>query len=383
MCRFGVALCCLVIVAGPLSAAEPSLDPALPYSATPSNSVTYDVDYSIVVTAPYKTKKLRVWVPVPPSNAGQEVQSLEWSTFPADSQPQIAAEPTFGNKFAYFEFVSPQGGQTIRQRLKIQVHELRWSVGVRPVTAPAEWPASFEAYRRSESQAVVIADAHRELLGKLLPERRGPSTDLNAVMGYALDKFKYDHVVASLAADSTHALRTGSGHCSDYHGFCAAIGRALGFPTRVTYGINPFPKASPSHCKLEAFLPPYGWVSFDVSETQKLLTAIRADAALSDAERDRLVAAAVARLQSGFRDNTWYLQTVGSDYDLVPAASRRVPVVRTIYAEADGVPLPDPDPSDPNEKTFAWMTSFQATPDRTVPYPFADLKTLGEAAGLK
>lgn len=61
-------------------------------------------------------------------------------------------------------------------------------------------------------------------------------------------------------------------------------------PTRVTYGINPFPKASPSHCKLEAFLPPYGWVSFDVSETQKLAELIRKSPELSEAQRSDLIA---------------------------------------------------------------------------------------------
>ena len=50
---------------------------------------------------------------------------------------------------------------------------------------------------------------------------------------------------------------------------------SLGYPTRIAYGINPFPKNSPSHCKLEAFLPPYGWVGFDVSETQKLISRIQ------------------------------------------------------------------------------------------------------------
>ena len=35
----------------PLRAAEPKLDPLLPYQAEKSNPVVYDVDYSIVVTA--------------------------------------------------------------------------------------------------------------------------------------------------------------------------------------------------------------------------------------------------------------------------------------------------------------------------------------------
>ena len=370
---------CLAVVVSSTAAAEPtSLDPALPYSAERTNPVTYDVDYSVVVTAPYKTKLLRVWMPVPPSNAGQEVFGVEWSTFPTDVAPQIAAESVFGNRFAYFEFASPPGAQVIRQRLKVKVWELRWNVKPESVATVERWPSSFDPFRRSESQAVVVNDAHRELLSRIVPKRSNALNEFAAVMGYARDTFRYDHGYASLAGDSSHAIRTGAGHCSDYHGFCAAVGRALGYPTRITYGINTFPKASPSHCKLETFLPPHGWVSFDVSETQKLTAAVQADAALSDDEKKQLFDAAVDRLQSGFRDNTWYLQTVGSDYDLAPTASQRVPVVRTIYAEADGVALPDPDPSDPNEKTFAWMTTTKFTPDREVKYPFANLKSLGK-----
>jgi transglutaminase-like putative cysteine protease len=358
------------------AADELLLDPALPYTAERSSSVTYDVDYSIIVTPPYKTKRLRVWVPVPPSNVGQEVSEHRWSTFPTVVAPQVNDEPKYGNRFAYFEFASPQGAQVIRQRLKVKVWELRWRVEADRVSPVAEWPASFEPYRRSESQAIVVGPQHLELSAELVPRRLSEPLELSAVMDYARKKFRYDHGTASLVADSTHALRTGAGHCSDYHGFCAAVGRALGYPTRITYGINTFPKASPSHCKLEAFLPPYGWVSFDVSETQKLTAAIDADATLDATAKRRLVAAALDQLRSGFRDNMWYLQTVGSDYDLVPAAARRVPVVRTIYAEADGVALPDPDPSDPTETKFAWMTTARFTPDREVTYPFADVKSL-------
>ena len=49
-----LSLCAIVLLSvGSSFAAEPaSLDPALPYSAERGNSVTYDVDYTVVVTAP-------------------------------------------------------------------------------------------------------------------------------------------------------------------------------------------------------------------------------------------------------------------------------------------------------------------------------------------
>ena len=78
----------------------------------------------------------------------------------------------------------------------------------------------------------------------------------------------------------------------------------------------------------------------------------------------------------GFRDNTWLLVTKGTEFELAPPASGRVPLVPTIYAEADGKPLPLADPADPTKREFAWMTAHKYTADRVVPYPFRDWKTL-------
>jgi transglutaminase-like putative cysteine protease len=328
------------------------------------------------VTAPYKTKQLRVWLPIPTSDAGQEVISSDLSTFPETIAPQIADEPLFGNRFAYFEFANPQGGQIITHKLRIKVWELRWNVEPALVQHVTEWPTSFGPYRRSESQAVVADVRFEKLLQQIVPQRRGGLQDLDAVMAWVSGNFTYDHVNASLAASSIHGIEQRRGHCSDYHGFCAAMGRLIGQPTRITYGINTFPKNSPSHCKLEAFLPPYGWVSFDVSETQKLVQSLTSNKSLTDTDRTAIVAAANRRLISGFRDNTWYLQTRGSDYDLVPQAASRVPVVRTIYAEADGKALADPDPGNIQQTSFSWMTAFKFQADPTVTYPFTDTKSL-------
>ena len=154
------------------------------------------------------------------------------------------------------------------------------------------------------------------------------------------------------------------------------MGRALGYPTRVTYGLALFPKNSPSHCKMEAYLPPAGWVSFDLSETQKLVQSIQASDKYSEEEKLSLIAAAQDRLAGGFRENSWLLLTKGTDYELAPKAAKRVRVVRTAYIEADGEALPEPDPANVHQREFAWMTVHKYSADKEFRLPFKDSATL-------
>jgi transglutaminase-like putative cysteine protease len=371
----------LWIAATQLQAAERVMwDPAQPYSAERSSPVTYDTELVVTVTPPAKTQLLKVWMPIPLNDQGQDVSSSEFTTFPERVQPQFNTEPVFGNRFAYFEFPDPLGAQILRHTFQVTVWELRWNLDPARIQAFVEWPDSFAPYRRSEDQSVVFDARFETLLLDIVPVRHNPLDDFRSVMTFVDRNFTYDHAHASLQASSVHALELRRGHCSDYHGFCAAMGRLLNSPTRITYGINTFPKSSPSHCKLEAFLPPFGWVSFDVSETQKLAQAIHANQDLSNAERKTLIDAANRRLMQGFRDNTWFVQTRGTDYQLIPPARGPVPVVRTIYAEADGQPLSDPDPSNSQEKKFAWMTSHRFVTDHPISYPFKDTHSLKEWA---
>lgn len=358
------------------------LDPDLDYQAERSQPVAWQIDFSVVVTPPYGTEVLRVWLPLAPSDAGQQVTEGEFSTFPLEVEPEIGVERMFGNRFAYFEFKRPQGAQIIRHRFEAKVWQLDWHLDPQAVQHVDRWPKAFDIYRRSETQAVVLDDEVRALVQQLVPQPANPLADLLRIVRWAGENFEYDHARASLSASSRHAVQNRAGHCSDYHGFCAAAGRVLGYPTRIAYGLHLLPKNSPSHCKLEAYLPPYGWVSFDVSETQRLLERLRRDETLQPAERDRLIAAALARLTQGFRDHTWLCLTRGSDYELAPPAGRRVPVVRTAYIEADGQPLPEPDPANPQAREFAWMTVHDYRPDRPVKYPFADYSTLLDAPAL-
>jgi len=357
---------------------EPAtLLPSLPYQAALSHQVSCDVDFSAVITPPYGCKVLKVWLPLPPSDRTQQIRQSRLSTFPMRVEPQIATENVYGNRFAYFEFHQPKGAQIVRHRFQATVSDLNWNVDPAKVADVAQWPASFKPYLQSPQ--LRQQQALEQVLAEVTHQPKSGPDSLIAAMRWVNANLEYDHVQASLRADADHALAFRRGHCSDYHGLCATLGRNLGYPTRVTYGLSLFPKNSPSHCKLEAFLPPYGWVSFDVSETQQLVKRIGASDSLSEAEKKKLIDAAWQRLQRGYRENSWLLVTRGTNYELAPKASRPVAVVRTIYAEADGEPLPEPDPANRQQREFGWMTVHHYVPDRPL-RQYSDLELLRQAA---
>lgn len=368
---FLLSLC----LAPPCAAQVGKPNPTQPYTGRLSEPVTYQVDLSAVVTPPYKCKVLKVWMPVPPSDAIQEVTGSTFSTFPMKVVPRIGQEKTHGNTFAYFEFKEPQGAQIIRHRFTVKTHQVEWEVDAGKVARVTDWPAAFEPYLRGE-KLIPTNDKVKKLAAGIVAEPGNPAKDLTEVMDWVNRTMVYSHKVASLQGSAVWALEKKVGHCSDYHGLCTALGRSLGYPTRIVYGINPYPKNSPSHCKLEAFLPPHGWVCFDVSETQQLIGKILNEKTLDEAMKEKLTAAAQKRLASGFRDNTWFLQTRGSEYDLEPPARRKAPVVRTVYVEADGEALPEPDPADPAAREFSWMTVHHYEADRKVVNPFLDWRSL-------
>lgn len=365
-------LCVSPLAGQDASAAPPRVD--TPYTAEKSDPVTHQVDFSVVVTPPYECRLLRVWLPIPQSDTAQQVNDTRFTTFPLEVQPEIRAEPVYGNRFAYFEFHNPRGAQIIRHRFQVKVWTLNWDLEQEKSPQGSDWPEEFTPYLKPQ-QLTDKAQFH-QILRQIVPKCGGARRDLESIMQWIDGNLTYTHVNASLQADANHALARRCGHCSDYHGLCATMGRALGYPTRVTYGLALFPKNSPSHCKVEVFFPAKGWVSFDLSETQKMVAALRTRRDLTERQKDDLAAAAYHRLRSGFRENSWVLLTKGTNYELAPKASAPVPVVRTAYVEADGEPLPDPDPANKQEREFSWMTVHKYEADRPFPRPFKDLSTL-------
>ena len=366
-----IALTAAVAAAGSAALAaggSAALDPGQPYAGEISNPVTYNVSFDLVFTPRYHAERARVWMVKPQILPGQVVEEYQVSPAPAS----VAPDPLYGNTLLCVQYDKPNGAQVIRQRYRLTCSEMRWNIDPAKILNVAEYPASFRPFLRGE-QSVVVNDRIRALARKVAVGARDPYEKARRVMLYVMETLTYGHDLCSLRASSLLALDRRHGHCSDYHGLCTALLRAVGVPARVAYGINPLDakKASPSHCKLEVYLAPYGWVNFDVSETDKALTRLDADRSKPAAEKDALRKRFLDRRVGGFKDNTWYRMAAGTDNPLVPAPkAANPPLIRTAYIEVDGEPLPDPDPGNPANILFAWHLLCDWSPDRQVSLPW-------------
>ncbi|MCS7263912.1 MAG: transglutaminase domain-containing protein [Armatimonadetes bacterium] len=352
----------ILVIGAMAQKSSPKIDPIKPTKR--SNPVTYEINAQLVFTPPVGTKVAHVWIVKPPDDAGQEL--LDFETEPKPTME--AADPLYGNQLVYFRFDEPDGAQVIQYRLKIRAWELHWNLDPSKVTAYRE--VAMSEWLRNESRIVVNDHRIRALAQKIVNGATEPFERVKRVLEFIIDTMNYSHGECSLQASALHALTRRVGHCSDYHGFATALLRSLGIPARIVYGINPHKRHSPSHCKLEVFLHPYGWVPFDLSETDKVLEQL-SKSDLPERVKAQKRDAILQWLFSGFRDNTWFRVTTGTDFPVVPAVAPNPPVIRTAYIVCDDKILPDPDPANPNRMEFAWQLVWNSKSDKPVTYPWS------------
>jgi len=179
---------------------KPAWNPDEAYTAARSNPVTYEVDFSVVVTPPYHSKVLKVWLPLPQTDAAQAVSESRLSTFPERVEPLIGREKVFGNKFAYFEFREPKGAQIIRHRFRAKVWEMRWNLDPDKVVPVPSWPESFAPYLRRTARISRSTDF--QAVVRETGATGGPSLPgVFGCMDWIEENLTYDHVNASLRAD--------------------------------------------------------------------------------------------------------------------------------------------------------------------------------------
>ncbi|MCS7222993.1 MAG: transglutaminase family protein [Armatimonadetes bacterium] len=351
---------CAIVWTSP-APTQPLIEPYRP--AEKKNPVTYTIRALYVFTPVPGTKVAHLWLVRPPNDAGQEV--LFYQTHPRPEREVVDAD--FGNRLLYFRFPDPNGAITVECRMRVRVWDLFWNLD--PQRVVQEVGKVSPLWTRSERYIIASDQRVQSLARQMVSDSPDFASSVFAILKGVIEEMDYSHENCSLVASALHALENREGHCSDYHGLGIALLRSLKIPSRLTYGYKVLNRQSPSHCMLEVYLPPYGWVPFDLSETDKLLTKLE-DLPLTEREKQTIRRRILNRFLSGWRPNVWFRSTIGSDIPIQPAIVPNPPVIRTAYLAYDNRVVPDPDPANRNASALTWQLVWDVQADRIVKNPW-------------
>jgi transglutaminase-like putative cysteine protease len=222
--------------------------------------------YSATVTDLSPGQKARIWLPVPPSNAEQDVDILSMD-LPAGSQ--LETEHQYGNKVLYVEAAADKDG-TIPLRMTYRVTRREVRGGTDKISEDEKQLARL-----------LQPDAWVPIEGKplqLIKDKRIPDNQLAAA------KVFYDVVNGHMRyskegtgwgnGDSNWACDSGYGNCTDFHSLFMSLARSRKIPTKFEIGF-PLPEKHGAgeipgyHCWAWFHPKGKGWIPVDISEANK------------------------------------------------------------------------------------------------------------------
>jgi transglutaminase-like putative cysteine protease len=274
----------LCLASGPALGAVDGVKRDAKQDAPPAGGREFLFTYGAEVKGLVPGQKARVWLPVPPSNQDQHVETVR-PQLPGEAK--TAAEPKYGNEVLYLEAAAGEDG-TIPLSLTYRVkrRELRQArreereqraAGGAAAAAAAE-KAQEALFLRPDSKVPVGPQVKSMQLvqDKTLPEDPLDRARLfydvvNAHMVYGKNGTGWGRGDADWACDSRF------GNCSDFHSLFISLARSHGMPAKFEMGF-PIPEKRGKgevggyHCW--AFFKPGGaerrWVPVDISEANKV-----------------------------------------------------------------------------------------------------------------
>jgi uncharacterized protein (TIGR03000 family) len=233
-----------------------------------ARSRTFLFSYGATVTGLKPEQKVRIWLPVPPSNEDQDAKIESDKELPEGYK--VTAGKEYGNRFLYVEAEADKDGK-IPLGVTYRVTRRELKGGSREDMTTAAEIARF-----------LEADALVPIEGKpldLLKDKKLPS-DQEAAAKVLYDvvnsHMKYDKPKDKPwgRGDSVYACEAGVGNCSDFHSLFITLARSqkipakfeMGFPLPEKHGAGDIPGY---HCWAKFKPKGKGWVPVDISEANK------------------------------------------------------------------------------------------------------------------
>jgi transglutaminase-like putative cysteine protease len=231
-----------------------------------------------VPVPPAGTKVLDLWLPVPHTDASQDVRDLKIES----PVPYKIEKGSYGNQMVHLQ---PAAMPTAPLTVKLTATVTRREHLNLLATNPA---ASAKPAKKEKTDPDMARWLGPDRLVPLDPKIRQQAEEVvaNANAKTDLEKARavYEHVVSTVKYDKTgqgwgrgdiyYACDARRGNCTDFHAIVIGYCRSLGIPARFSIGL-PLPAARGKgevkgyHCWAEFYTKETGWVPVDASEAAK------------------------------------------------------------------------------------------------------------------
>ncbi len=212
-------------------------------------------------TLPELDGPARMWLPIPASDAFQQV---ELASLSAPGRRRMLTDRTHSNQVLYLELAPGDTGRTVEMRFKVT----RKEKGI--YSEPGADLAAFLNPDRLVPRDAEFARIAREVLvGK-----EGDLVRARALYDHVMDRMSYMKYGDGYGrGDAVYACNAKTGNCTDFHAYFIALARAAGIPARFAIGASiPSERNNGGidgyHCWAE-FHADGQWWPVDISEANK------------------------------------------------------------------------------------------------------------------
>ena len=253
-------------------------------AAAPRSRTFVLTSTATVPVPPAGTKTLDLWLPVPHTDASQDVRDLK-----IDSPvPYKIEKGEFGNQMLHLRLAryEPATLPTAPLVVKLTAQITRREhLNLRANAPTATAAAKAKKEKADPDMARWLApDRLVPLDAKIKQQAEEVVANANARTPLAKARAIYEHVVGTVTYDKTgqgwgrgdiyYACDARRGNCTDFHAIVIGYCRSLGIPARFSIGL-PLPaqrgkgEVKGYHCWAEFYTPETGWVPVDASEAAK------------------------------------------------------------------------------------------------------------------
>jgi len=302
-------------------------------------SRTFEFSYTAKVKElPAGAQSISVWIPIPQSNAHQDISDVKFvvksGAEVVDAQPEVATEPVLNNKMAFWK---AEAAKAVDASVTMTFKCTRKEVAAVDISKGRELNDEEKkdlAKWLAANRLVLVGGTFDAVAEAAIKTAKKPDEIAKAAYDYTVATMKYDKPADKKGwgqGSTQWACDARFGNCTDFHAMFMSLGRTKGVPVKFEMGF-PIPvkdAAKPEttngpvagyHCWAKFYLGGVGWVPVDASEAQR-------HEKLRDYYFGNLTA-----------DRVQF--TNGRDVTLVPKqASEPLNYFIYPYAEADGKPF--------------------------------------------